>query len=129
MTLRVGIDLVMVETVSESLRTHGDAYLTRIYTEREIADCRTGNDISAPRLAGRFAAKEAAIKALRMPPDRGVDWRSIEVVRAPDGWIELHLTGLAAELFAESRGLELAVSMTHEETFASAVVVAQLAER
>jgi holo-[acyl-carrier protein] synthase len=123
MNLRVGIDLVSVESVRESLREHGDRYLERIYTAQEIADCRDGDEISAERLAARFAAKEAAMKALRLPPSEGLDWRSIELVREPDGWTRLRLSGRAREL-ADRQGIgSLEVSVSHEGPLAAAVVL------
>ena len=123
--VRVGIDLVAVESVRESLRTHAARYLHRIYTEGEIADCRAAEGMRAEGLAARFAAKEAALKVLRLR-DEGVSWRAIEVVRDPGGWTSLRLSGRAAELAREARFAGLAVSLTHEGPFASAVVVATL---
>jgi holo-[acyl-carrier protein] synthase len=110
--LRIGIDLVDVGDVRDSLRVHGERYLQRIFTEREIEDCRGRPE----RLAERFAAKEAALKVLR-EADEPIPWREIEV----DGET-LRLSGRAAELAAE---LQLAVSSSHEGPVAAAVVVAR----
>jgi holo-[acyl-carrier protein] synthase len=79
--------------------------------------------VDPERLAARFAAKEAALKVLR-PGEVGVSLREIEVVRSPGGWVELELSGPAATLARESGLSELAVSITHEAGFASAVVIA-----
>jgi len=123
-SLRVGVDLVEVEAVRAALQEHGDRYLQRTFTERELVDCSSADGVSVERLAARFAAKEAAMKALRLPPDEGIAWTSIEVVRAPEGWTSLRLAGDAAAL-AERQGIgELAVSVAHEGAFATAVVVA-----
>jgi holo-[acyl-carrier protein] synthase len=121
MRLRVGTDLVLVETVAEAVREHGDRYLKRVYTAGERADCGTDPE----RLAARFAAKEAALKVLR-PGDEAVPWTEIEVVRDASGWVELLLSGRAAALAAEARVVGLALSFTHEAGFASAVVIAEL---
>jgi holo-[acyl-carrier protein] synthase len=121
--LRVGIDLVSVELVAEALRDHGDRYLERVYTAREVEDCRRGTEPAPERLAARFAAKEAAIKVFR-PGHRALPWPQIEVRRDPAGWVELSLTGAAEALAAELGVEDLAVSLTHEHSFASAVVVA-----
>lgn len=124
MALRVGIDLVAVAAVAESLRgPHRDHYLERIYTAREVDDCRgPSGRVEPERLAARFAAKEAAIKAL---PGAGEEVRltQIEVVRSESGNVALELSGRAAELLAEAGGGELAVSLTHEAGFAAATVV------
>jgi holo-[acyl-carrier protein] synthase len=123
MSLRVGTDLVFVDTVRGAIESHAERYLTRVYTERELEDCRTANGVDAERLAGRFAAKEATMKVLR-PRDEGVPLRSIEVRRDPDGWVELELSGPAAALANRSGVTELALSIAHEGEFATAVVVA-----
>lgn len=115
-----------VERLEDSVRTHGSHFLERIYTARELDDCRTAAGVDSSRLAARFAAKEATLKVLRPEPDEGVPWDTIEVRRHPAGWVDLQLSGAAASL-ADGAGLrELALSLTHEEGMASAVVVAQL---
>jgi holo-[acyl-carrier protein] synthase len=122
---RVGIDLVEVANVADSVRDYGDRYLDRIYTAGEIADCGTADGLAPERLAARFAAKEAAIKALRLG-DEPVPWKEIEVARGPGGWVELELSGRAAALAAEAGILGSAVSLTHEAGFASAVVILEV---
>jgi len=126
MAVRVGIDLVSVETVRASVETHADHYLQRVYTDRELADCRGADGLELHRLAARFAAKEAAMKVLRVR-EEAVPWRSIEVRRDDAGWAELALSGAAAELAAAAGVRELAVSLTHEREWASAVVIAETA--
>jgi holo-[acyl-carrier protein] synthase len=102
------------------LQAHGDAYLRRVYTEAEAADC-AGDPL---RLAARFAAKEAALKALRAG-EAAVPLTAIEIVRHADGSPELRLHGAAAELAAASGISSLSVSLTHEGEYASAVVLAE----
>jgi holo-[acyl-carrier protein] synthase len=123
MTIRVGTDLVSVEAVRSSIRVHESRYLERVYTARELSDCRTDAGVDPRRLAARFAAKEAALKVLR-PDDEAIPWRSIEVRREPSGWVGLELTGAAAALALDAGVSELALSISHEGEFASAVVVA-----
>lgn len=124
MPLRVGLDLVEVSTVVESLRgAHREQYLRRVYTDREVETC-TGpsGEVEPHRLAARFAAKEATLKALPGASDQ-IPFTEIEVVRTPTGEVELALTGRAAELFDASGAAEVAVSLTHEGDFAAATVV------
>jgi holo-[acyl-carrier protein] synthase len=122
MPLRVGIDLVQVATVAESLHEHGDHYLRRVYTAQEIADCSRDGAASPLRLAARFAAKEAAMKVLE-PGDAAVSWPSIEVVRTAGGAPALRLHGPAADLAAAAGLTAFALSFTHEAAYAAAVVV------
>ena len=122
--LQVGIDLVEVEEVAATLHSRlGTRYLSRIYTDREVEDCVRDREVDPVRLAGRFAAKEAAMKALRVG-DRPVSWRELEVQRASDGAPTLVLHGAAAALAAEAGLSHFALSVTHERTYASAIVVA-----
>jgi holo-[acyl-carrier protein] synthase len=124
MPMRVGIDLVSVKDVRESMRQHGEHYLRRVYTERELHDCQTAGHLDPQRLAARFAAKEATLKVLR-PDQEAVPWQAIEVIRNPAGWVELSLSGSAATL-ARASGLdEISLSISHEGDFATAVVCAQ----
>ena len=125
MPLRVGIDLVRVSTVRDAIAAHGDRYLERVYTARELEDCRTAGVVDPLRLAARFAAKAAAMKALRVG-DEAVPWPSIEIVRDPAGYAELELHGRAGELAYAQGVAGLAVSLTHEDEYASAVVTAEL---
>lgn len=123
--LRVGIDLVEVDAVAAALGApSGQRYLDLVYTPGEVSDCTApGGTVDASRLAARFAAKEAAMKALRVG-DRPLSWRSIEVRREPDGCPSLVVSGVASELADEAQVSQFAVSLTHERDYASAVVVA-----
>lgn len=124
MALRIGLDLVAVDSVAQSLRgEHREHYLKRVYTEREVDDCRgPSGRVEAERLAARFAAKEAVIKALPGAGE-GVRLTAIEVRSEPNGEVRLELSGRAAELADEGGVNELALSITHEAGFAAASVV------
>ncbi len=127
MSVRVGIDLVCVESVRESITAHGSRYLARVYTAGEIDDCRTAAGIDPERLAARFAAKEAAFKALAIGAE-AVSWRDVEIQRDPDGSVKLSLSGNAARL-ARGSGIDcLSLSFTHERGRAAAVVIAETQE-
>jgi len=123
--VRAGIDLVSVEAVRESLGTHGRHYLDRVYTEREVQDCTGPGGVDPERLAARFAAKEAALKVLR-PGDVGLSLSEIELRRSPEGWVDLELSGPAAEIAVATGLSDFSVSITHEGGFASAVVIANV---
>jgi holo-[acyl-carrier protein] synthase len=125
MPVRVGIDLVSVDSVKEAIESHAEHYLQRVYTERELEDCSTPSGVDPERLAARFAAKEAALKVLR-PGEVGLSLRAIEVRRSPGGWVELELSGTAAELASDGGLSGFALSLTHDGGYASAVVIAEL---
>ena len=123
MATRVGIDMVSVDSVRESIREHGDRYLKRIYTEGELRDCHADQGLIPERLAARFAAKEATLKVLR-PVDEAIPWRTIEIVRHGAGWVAVELSGRAAALAAEADLDSFELSICHEADYASAVVIA-----
>jgi holo-[acyl-carrier protein] synthase len=121
MNFRIGLDLVSVDAVADAIATHGDRYLERTYTAEELSDC--GGE--PHRLAARFAAKEALMKALDRG-DEAMPWTSISVSRDPSGRPVLSLTGETAAL-AEARGVQsLQVSLTHDGAYSAAVVLAVL---
>lgn len=110
--VEVGVDLVQVSRVAESIALFGDRFLRKIFTDDELAYAASSPSQQCERLAARFAAKEAAKKALRL---EGVGFRSIEVRRAPSGACDLVLHGHA------SPGA-LSVSLSHEGDYATAIV-------
>lgn len=127
MGFKVGIDLVSIEAVEESIRVHASRYLGLVYTAAELHDCSSpAGTPDARRLAARFAAKEAAMKVLRAE-DEALPWHSIGVRRDRFGGPSIELTGVAAQL-AQQRGIDaFDVSLTHEGPFAAAVVIARMA--
>jgi holo-[acyl-carrier protein] synthase len=122
--LSVGLDLVQVARIADSLARFGARFAERVFTADEIAHCEaaTGSE-RVRRYAARFAAKEAAWKALGLD-DRGHSWRAVEVVRDARGScaIALH-EPLARRAFAVG-ARALSLSITHEADYAAAVVLA-----
>ncbi|MEK8033057.1 holo-ACP synthase [Ideonella sp. DXS29W] len=125
--VRVGIDTVSVAAVADSLAQFGERFLKRYFSAQEVADARAvqGEAAMHERLAARFAAKEAVIKALDLP-EAGVAWCDIELLRAANGRPSLRLNGRAAEVARSMQVREWAVSISHEREQACAVVVALL---
>jgi holo-[acyl-carrier protein] synthase len=122
---RVGIDIVDVHRIEDSIQRFGDRFLNRLFTRAEQAYCESlsNNTATAQCLAARFAAKEATIKVLR-PEAAMLDWRTIEIQRHQEGYCDIVLYEDAADL-AQQRGImTLSVSMSHEAAYATAVVVA-----
>ena len=123
-TLAHGVDLVEVARITEMLEKHGPRFLDRCFTEAERADCFVNEKRSDERLAARFAAKEAALKALGTGWVDGIAWTDVEVVRLPSGEPTLLVTG-RAEQIAAGRGITgWRVSLSHTATHAMASVIA-----
>jgi holo-[acyl-carrier protein] synthase len=118
--IRVGVDLVRVSRIAESLQLFGERFMRRLFTADEIAYATAVPALTPERLAARFAAKEAARKALCAPD--GIGWRQIEVRRTPSGACDLVLHDAAAR--AAGTGMT-AVSLSHEGDYATAVVIIQ----
>ena len=119
--LLVGLDVVEVSRVRESLHHFGARYLRRLFSEAEIGYAMQGSDQCAERLAARFAAKEAAIKAFSLS-EIGVGWRDIEVCKQTDGACHLALYGRAAEQATRLGVTDVALSLSHDGDYAGAVV-------
>ncbi|SKB02743.1 holo-[acyl-carrier protein] synthase [Prosthecobacter debontii] len=119
----LGIDLVEVERIRDLLTKHGDRFKNRTFTPGEIAYCDACAD-PAMHYAARFAAKEAAAKALGTGLwAEGVDWKDIEVIREASGKPTLHLHG-GAGLHAQNQGAtRLLISLTHTKELAQAQVI------
>ena len=117
----VGIDATDIPRVDEALRRFGTRFLERVFTAGEITYC-TGRRNPAPHLAARFAAKEAAMKALGTGVSQGVSWRQIEVVRH-HGPPQLQFHGVAAERLASLGATRALLSLTHAESLALAQVL------
>ena len=122
MIVGIGVDLAEVDRIREAIERHGQRFIDRIYTEKEIAYVeRKANKFE--RYAARFAAKEAGMKAVGTGWKRGVRWRDFEVTNLPSGRPTLQLHGEAAK-FAESLGVRnIALSITHTAAQGMAIVI------
>ena len=122
MVIGLGIDVIQNERIRESLKRFGPRFLNRIYTETEIGYCNKCVDPDI-HFAARFAAKEAAFKALGTGWAAGVKWKDIEVKRLASGQPELHLYGEALERAKSLGATRFYVSLTHDQLVSCAVVV------
>ena len=117
----IGMDATDLPRVGDILKRYGDRFLHRVFTEGEIAYCTRRRD-PVPHLAGRFAVKEAAMKALGTGHSRGVAWRDVEVVRA-GGPPQLRLHGGALRRADAMKVRNSLVTITHSQTLALAQVM------
>ncbi len=121
MVTALGIDLVDVARIEKAVERWGSRFLSRVFTPAEIEYCtRRGERFRS--FAARFAAKEAGMKALGTGWQNGVRWVDFEVTRASGSAPEMQLYGRAADL---AQGRRFLVSLTHTDTQAIAVVIAE----
>lgn len=122
MILGVGVDLEEVERLKAAIERHGRRFLERVFTSGEIAYVeRAANRFE--RYAARFAAKEAAMKAIGTGWAEGVRWSDIEIVNSESGRPEMKLSGKAAEIAAALGCRAVHVSLSHTRRMAIAQVV------
>ena len=122
MILGLGVDLAEVRRIRDAVERHGDRFVRRIYTEAEIAYVeRKANRFE--RYAGRFAAKEAGMKAIGTGWKRGVTWRDFEVSNLPSGRPSLRLHGVAAQIPEKMGFKSISLSITHTAELGMAQVI------
>src|SRR5437879_10423851 len=117
----LGLDATDIGRISDTIERYGERFLKRIFTEGEIAYCNRRRE-PAIHFAGRFAAKEAAMKALGTGHSRGVLWRDLEVVRH-GGPPQLQFHGGAGRRFAAIGGRSSLLTITHSDHLAMAQVM------
>ena len=122
MIVGTGIDIAEVPRIAASIERFGNRFLQRIFTEGEIRYCESKAN-RVERYAARFAAKEAAMKAIGTGWSHGVAWRDIEVCREPGGRPTLTFHGKAAEFAAKLGVSHVALSLTHTAEHAIAQVI------
>ncbi len=117
-----GIDLAEVDRIEAAVARHGDRFLDRILTPKERAYVlRKANRFE--RVAARFAAKEAGMKAIGTGWRKGVGWHDFEVSNLPSGKPTLLLHGVAARIAESLRVRTVTLSITHTKQYGMAVVI------
>ena len=122
MIVGMGVDIAEVERIQAAIEKRGAAFLKRIYTPKEAAYCERFKN-KYERFAGRFAVKEAAMKALGTGWQHGVRWVDLEVVREKSGRPTLAISGEAGKIAARLGVKNIAVSITHTAEQALALVI------
>jgi holo-[acyl-carrier protein] synthase len=122
MIVGTGIDIAEVPRIEASIARFGDRFLHRIFTEAEIRYCDSKAN-RVERYAARFAAKEAAMKAIGTGWNHGVTWRDVEVCRRPGGRPTIAFHGKAAEFAAKLGAMHIALSLSHTKEYAIAQVI------
>jgi len=118
----LGLDIAEIDRIEQVFLRRGSTILQRLYTPREVAYCERHKN-KFERYAARFAAKEAAMKALGTGWRQGVRWRDIEVANAPSGKPTLRLEGVARQIADKLRVRNISLTITHSGNLAIAQVI------
>jgi holo-[acyl-carrier protein] synthase len=116
-----GLDATEIARIASAIERYGERFIARVFTDEEVAYCRRKRD-AAPSFAARFAAKEAAMKALGTGFSRGVFWKGIEVVRR-GGPPQLRFHDGAAARCAAMGATRALLTLTHSQELAIAHVL------
>jgi len=122
--LGTGIDIVECLRIAQMIERHGELFITRVFTDHEIEYC-SARKAATQHYAGRWAAKEAVLKALGTGWRRGISWRDIEIRNDRNGAPMVKLRGGAHDVMQAAHIARLHVSISHCRTFAVAYVVAE----
>lgn len=122
-TIGIGTDIAEIARIESMAKKHEESFLERVYTADERAYCRSKKR-SAQHWAGRWAAKEAVLKALGTGWAEGIAWTDVEVRTSPEGKPSIRLTG-GAKRVADALGVtETLITISHCDTYAVAFACA-----
>ncbi len=122
MIIGLGVDLIEIDRVKRAHLKHGQRFIDRLFTPGEAQYCLRKKD-PYPSLSGRFAAKEAVIKAFSHGFGSRWKWTQIEVVREPSGKPALKLTGIMEKLRAQRKINQMHLTIAHSKRDATATVI------
>jgi holo-[acyl-carrier protein] synthase len=121
--LGIGTDIIECPRIANMIEKHGELFLNRVYTPHEIEYC-SARRAATQHYAGRFAAKEAVLKALGTGWTRGIQWRDIEVHNELGGKPNIVLGGGARDLCARQGITQVLITISHCRLFATAYAIA-----
>lgn len=121
MVVGIGVDIVEIERIEKAL-SNSKSMARRVFSDAEIEYC-TGQKNLFQHFAGRFAAKEAALKALGTGWQKGIRWKDVEVISGPLGKPALVLHNRAQDIFEKSGATSGYVTISHAEKYAVAMVI------
>ncbi len=121
--LGIGTDIIECPRIGKMIERHGEHFLRKVYTEREIRYCQARKH-AIEHFAGRWAAKEAILKAMGTGRARGVAWTHIEVRNTREGQPKVMVSGEARTVTRERGINEILISISHCRTYATAYAMA-----
>jgi holo-[acyl-carrier protein] synthase len=119
----IGTDIVECLRIAQMIERHGELFITRVYTEHEIEYCQSRKQ-ATQHFAGRWAAKEAVLKALGTGWRRGISWRDVEVRNLRSGSPLINLYGGARDYMLEQGITKVMISISHCRSHATAYAIA-----
>jgi len=119
----IGTDIVECVRIARMIEEHGELFLTRVFTDREIRYCQSRKH-ATEHFAGRWAAKEAILKCLGTGWRRGIRWTDVEVRNDFNGQPRVHVCGAAKDQAQQLRVADILVSISHCRAYATAYALA-----
>jgi holo-[acyl-carrier protein] synthase len=119
----IGTDIVECLRVGRMIEEHGELFLLRVYTEREVRYCQS-RQRATEHFAARWAAKEAILKCLNLSWRRGLSWTDMEVRTEDNGKPQVMLCGAAKDIAEEQRISDILLSLSHCRAYATAYAIA-----
>ena len=120
MVIGIGIDIIEIYRIKESVERYGDRFLNKIYTQKELEYCLK-KKYKYQHLAARFAAKEAVYKALATGWNEDVGWQNIEISNEPNGMPIVTLKGKLKRFLSEDKDLK--ISMSHSRDYVACMAI------
>jgi holo-[acyl-carrier protein] synthase len=119
----IGTDIVECVRIRKMIEKHGELFLRRVYTEREISYCQSRKR-ATEHFAGRWAAKEAILKALGTGWAKGLAWTDVEIHHDPNGKPHVRVGGAVKDFLKQHRVADILLSISHCRTYATAYAMA-----
>jgi len=123
MVIGIGIDIIEIDRIKESVDKFGDHFLNKIFTQNELDYCLTKAN-KYQHLAARFAAKEAVSKALATGWDKDFTWKSVEIFNESTGMPYVKLTGKLSTFLGDDK--ELKITMSHSNNYVTCFAIIYL---
>lgn len=120
----IGTDIIECLRIAQMIERHGELFISRVYTQHEIQYCQS-RKMATQHFAGRWAAKEAILKALGTGWRKGISWRDIEVRNEPGGRPVVAMRGGARDVVEQLGIAQMLISISHCRSHATAYALAQ----
>lgn len=120
MVIGIGIDIIEIERIKNSIERFGNSFLNKIYTQNELDYCLAKNN-KYQHLAARFAAKEAIYKAVATGWEKDATWKSMEITNEPNGLPVVTFFGKLKEFLSDDKDIKISIS--HSDNYVTCVAI------